>query len=142
MSGFNSKIPNVQVIDLPIIEDDRGSLSYGQYNDHIPFVPKRYFTIMDVPPNTLRGAHAHKQTHQFLVCLRGNCHITLDDGKKKDELDLNQANLGLNIPPMIWVTLSHFSSNAVLLVLASDVFSEEDYLRDYKQFLREACLSK
>lgn len=123
-------------VELPIIEDVRGCLSFAQYGDHLPFIPKRYFMISNVPANTPRGDHAHKTLRQFIVCLSGSCWITLDDGRECKEMNLNHPGVGLDVPPMTWVNLKQFSPDAVLLVLASDIFSEEDYIRNYDDFLK------
>ncbi len=125
----------VKQVAIPVCSDHRGHLSFAQYEDHVSFVPKRYFMITDVPENTLRGNHAHKECRQFLVCLSGGCKIKLDDGAQQKEVILSDPGMGIDVPQMIWVEVGHFSQNAVLLVLASDVFSADDYIRDYDQFL-------
>ncbi len=121
---------------LPAVTDDRGVLTFGQIQDHLPFAPARFFCVTDVPQGRQRGHHAHRTLHQFLVCLRGRCTVHLDDGYRSDVLRLESAQVGLYIPPMIWATQSDFSPDATLLVLASDVYCESEYIRDHGEFLR------
>ena len=132
-----NSVSNSKLVILPRIVDNRGSLSFGQFGEHLPFIPIRYFVIFDVPSKNIRGEHAHYEQHQFLVCLKGSCAVVLDDGKKKKEILLDQPDLGLHIPPMIWATEYKFTQDAILLVLASDIYDEKDYLRDYDTFLKK-----
>ncbi|MFP5265433.1 MAG: WxcM-like domain-containing protein [Blastocatellia bacterium] len=132
-----TRVPGVRVYEMPIVADLRGCLSFGQYDEHLPFAPKRYFIVFDVPSKDVRGEHAHKTLHQFLVCVKGSCSVVLDDGKNRDELLLDGPGVGLHIPPMIWATQYKYSSDAVLLVLASDVYDAEDYIRDYDKFMED-----
>ncbi|MGI8426022.1 MAG: WxcM-like domain-containing protein [Actinomycetota bacterium] len=125
----------VRIILLPRIIDLRGSLSFGEYSQHVPFVPHRYFVVFDVPSTEVRGEHAHKEQHQFLVCLKGSCNVVVDDGINRDEVGLNQPEIGLHVPPMIWATQYKYSPDATLLVLASGVYDANDYIRDYDRFL-------
>lgn len=120
---------------LPKIVDLRGALSFGETGAHLPFTPERVFLVYDVPSKEVRGEHAHKACHQFLVCVKGSVGIVLDDGDKRDEIVLDSARIGLHIPPMVWGIQYQFSSDAVLLVLASDRYSAEDYIRNYDEFL-------
>jgi len=131
-------VRNARFIHLPLIVDLRGSLTFGEFSQHLPFYPRRFFVILDVPSAEVRGEHAHKEQEQFLVCLRGSCSVVLDDGHQRDEIILNQSNVGLFIPPMIWATQYKYSSDAVLLVLASDIYDASDYIRDYDEFLELA----
>lgn len=124
-----------QLIELPLIVDLRGSLSFAEYGQHLPFEPKRYFVVFDVPSVEVRGEHAHRELHQFLVCLKGRCSVALDDGQHRDEVILDRPNVGLHLPPMIWASQYQYSPDAVLLVLASDVYKSEDYIRDYDDYL-------
>jgi acetyltransferase-like isoleucine patch superfamily enzyme/dTDP-4-dehydrorhamnose 3,5-epimerase-like enzyme len=132
------KILNVggaKIFGLPLIKDLRGSLSYAQYTDNLPFLPKRYFLVYDVPSKEVRGEHAHRNLHQFLICIYGNCAIVVDDGQNRAEIELNHPNIGLYIPPMVWSIQYKFSKDAVLLVLASDIYEADDYIRDYEEFI-------
>lgn len=124
-----------KLIELPLIVDLRGSLSFAEYGQHLPFDPKRYFVVFDVPTVEVRGEHAHRELHQFLVCLKGNCSVAVDDGKHRDEVLLDRPDVGLHLPPMIWASQYRYSQDAVLLVLASDVYKAEDYIRDYDEYL-------
>lgn len=130
-----SSIEGVKQIKLPVISDLRGDLSFAEIKQHLPFAPKRYFIVYNVQNREIRGEHAHKQLSQFLVCIVGSCSVMLDDGNKKEEYVLDNPGKGVLIPPMVWGVQYKYSSNAVLLVLASDVYDENDYIRDYDQFI-------
>lgn len=129
-------VSKAKLIRLPRIVDLRGSLSFGEYDKHLPFAPKRYFVIFGVPSMEVRGEHAHRAQHQYLVCLQGSCAIVLDDGKNRDEVVLNQPDVGLHIPPMVWAIEYKFTHDAILLVLASDVYDADDYIRSYDEYLK------
>jgi dTDP-4-dehydrorhamnose 3,5-epimerase-like enzyme len=122
-----------KIIDIPKIEDRRGNLSVIE-KEVIPFDIKRVYYLYDVPSDAYRGGHAHKEQYEFLIALSGSFEVVLDDGFEKQKVMLNKPNKGLLIPTMIWRELENFSSGAVCLVLASDVFDEADYIRDYEQF--------
>ncbi len=128
-------VERVKLIKLPRIVDLRGSLTFGEYGQHLPFIPKRYFVVFNVPSMEVRGEHAHKQTHQFLVCLKGSCSVVVDDGENRDEITLNEPDIGVYLPPMIWGIQYKFSHDAILLVLASEAYDADDYIRDYMQYL-------
>lgn len=123
-----------RIIDIPKIEDRRGNLSVIE-KDIIPFDIKRVYYLYDVPSDAYRGGHAHKEQYEFLIALSGSFEVVLDDGFEKQKVMLNKPNKGLLIPTMIWRELENFSSGAVCLVLASDVFDEADYIRDYDEFI-------
>jgi dTDP-4-dehydrorhamnose 3,5-epimerase-like enzyme len=125
----------VRLLDLPVVTDIRGTLSFGQYDTHLPFLPRRYFVVYDVPGKEVRGEHAHRALHQVLVCLRGSLAVMLDDGTSRDEVLLDGPQLGLYVPPMVWTSQFRYSSDAMLLVLASDVYDAADYIRSYDDFL-------
>jgi hypothetical protein len=128
-------LTDCKIIQLPKIEDSRGNLSFIEGAQHIPFDIKRVYYLYDVPGGSDRGSHAHKKLHQFIVAMSGSFDVVLDDGKEKKRFHLNRSYYGLYICPMTWRELDNFSSGAVCLVLASKYFSEEDYIRDYQQFL-------
>ncbi len=130
-------VEGARLVQLPHIVDLRGSLTFGEYDKHLPFDPKRYFVIFDVPSIEVRGEHAHRQQHQFLVCLKGSCSVVVDDTKSREEVILNKPNIGLYLPPMVWGIQYKYTADAVLLVLASDVYDGADYIRDYDEFARE-----
>lgn len=126
-----------QVIELPKIRDQRGNLTFLEGNNHIPFDIKRVFYIYDIPSGEDRGAHAHFDLHQFIVCLSGGLNIYLDDGHEKRTVHLNRPWVGLHIPPMIWASEGDFDPGTVYLVLASDVYRSESYIRYYELFIKE-----
>lgn len=130
-----SRVQGVKLYNLPLIEDLRGLLTFGEYDTHLPFLPHRYFVIFDVPSKEIRGEHAHKQLQQLLICIKGSCSVMVDDGQNRDEFILNQPNVGLYIPPMVWGTQYRYSADAILLVLASAAYDANDYIRDYDQFI-------
>jgi len=130
-----SKVAGVQLVELPFIPDLRGSLSFAEVGQKLPFTPKRYFIVFDVKSKEVRGEHAHRRLAQFLVCVKGSCSVVVDDGKNREEYQLDQPNLGIYLPPMIWGIQYKYSLDAVLLVLASDIYDPEDYVRDYDEFL-------
>lgn len=131
----NLQLSGVRVIELTNIEDLRGNLSVTEFEKDLPFPPKRVFWIYDVPNREVRGEHAHRSTHLFIVCLKGSCLAMVDDGLSHAEVVLDRPNLGLYIPPMIWGTQHKYSTDAVLLVFASKPYDPDDYIRDYEQYL-------
>jgi len=130
-----------KIIDLPKVSDTRGNLTFVEGNKHIPFEIKRVYYIYDVPGGESRGGHAHKRLQQFIIAASGSFDVILDDGVKRKRFHLNRAYYGLYIPPMIWRELNNFSSGAVCLVLASDLYGEADYIRDYLAFKRAVRLN-
>ncbi|UAB75815.1 FdtA/QdtA family cupin domain-containing protein [Mesoflavibacter sp. SCSIO 43206] len=129
-----STVHNIKLVEIPKIKDVRGNLSVVE-KDIIPYEIKRVYYLYDVPSDAYRGGHAHKEQLELLIALSGSFEVTLDDGKSKRSIILNKPNKGLLIPKGIWRELQDFSSGSVCLVLASDVFDEEDYIRDYNDFL-------
>ena len=127
-------VPNAKLHRMPLITDLRGSLSFGEVHQHLPFEPRRYFLVFDVPSSDVRGEHAHKRLHQFLICVKGSCSVVVDDGTHMDEVRLDTPNIGLHIPPMVWGIQYKYTTDAVLLVLASDTYEAADYIRDYDEF--------
>lgn len=127
-------LQDISLINLPVVEDARGNLAYIQPGI-LPFDFKRVYYLFDVPSNAFRGGHSHSEQLEFLIALSGSFEVVLDDGKNKKTILLNKPNVGLLIPRQIWRELQNFSSGSVCLVLASDVFDENDYIRDYNVFL-------
>lgn len=123
---------------LPLIPDLRGDLSVVEFGKTLPFQPKRCFWVFNVPSREVRGEHAHRTLHQYLLCLRGSIHVVIDDGKHRAEVALDHPNLGLHIPPLVWGIQYKYSPDAVLLVLASDVYDSNEYIRDYAEFIELA----
>ena len=128
-------VPGVRLVELPLIPDLRGSLSFAEVGKKLPFEPKRYFIVFDVKSKEVRGEHAHRRLHQFLVCVKGSCSVVVDDGKNREEYQLDQPNIGIYLPPMIWGIQYKYTADAILLVLASDVYDAADYIRDYDEFI-------
>lgn len=128
-------INDCKVVALPKITDPRGNLTFIEGNNHIPFDIKRVFYLYDVPTAEGRGAHAHRNLHQFVICLSGSFDVAIDDGEFQATIHLNRPWKGLHIPPMIWAAEVNFDPGSVCLVLASDLYIEEDYIRDYEIFL-------
>ncbi len=118
------------------VPDMRGALSVGEFEKEIPFKPLRYFLVFNVPTTETRGEHAHKKCHQFLIAVTGTVHVVADDGKNREEFILEHNNQGLYLPPMTWGIQYHYSSDAVLLVFASDYYDSNDYIRDYSEFIK------
>jgi UDP-2-acetamido-3-amino-2,3-dideoxy-glucuronate N-acetyltransferase len=121
--------------ELPKVVDIRGSLSVGEFPRNIPFDVKRYFLVFDVPSVETRGEHAHKDCHQYLICVKGTVNVVTDDGVNRQEFVLDAPNKGLHIPPMTWGIQYKYSHDAVLLVFASHYYDPQDYIRDYENFL-------
>lgn len=128
-------IEKCHIIDLPIISDPRGNLTFIESGRQIPFDIQRVYYLYDVPGGAERGGHAHKNLHQLIVAVSGSFDIELDDGRDKKIIQLNRSFQGLYICPMIWREMSNFSSGSVCMVLASNLFDEDDYYRDYNQFI-------
>jgi acetyltransferase-like isoleucine patch superfamily enzyme/dTDP-4-dehydrorhamnose 3,5-epimerase-like enzyme len=128
-------VAGVTIHRLPLVEDLRGRLSAGEFPSQVPFVPKRYFLVFDVPGKDVRGEHAHRACHQFLVVPRGSVTVVVNDGATSEEIVLDEPNRGLYVPPMIWASQYRYSGDAVLLVFASDYYDPADYIRDYDEFL-------
>jgi UDP-2-acetamido-3-amino-2,3-dideoxy-glucuronate N-acetyltransferase len=131
----SSFVSGVSIHNIPLITDLRGNLTATEFNEDFPFVPKRYFTVFNVPSKEVRGEHAHKICHQFLICLAGSCNVVVDDGENRQEFILDKPNKGIYLPPMIWGIQYKYSSDAVLMVLASEHYDSDDYIRDYGEFI-------
>ncbi len=121
---------------IPLVRDMRGNLAAREVGKGLPFVPNRYFVILDVPSKEVRGEHAHKECHQLLVCLKGSVNCVVDNGHERHEIVLDTPEKALHLPPMIWGTQYKYSQEAVLMVLASHAYDADDYIRDYETFRR------
>jgi len=122
------------IIEIPIIKDE-GFLCFAEENKHIPFPIKRFYYILDVDDGAIRGKHAHKETQQVLFCLRGSIKILLDNGSEKEEVFLDKPNQGIFLDKMMWHDMIDFKKDTLLLIIASDIYREEDYIRDYDNFI-------
>jgi hypothetical protein len=124
------------LVSLPTIKDRRGNLTPVHNSVEVPFDVKRVFYLYDVPGGEDRGAHAHKECHQFLIAASGSFEVLLNDGNVQRLVQLNRPYIGLHIPPMIWASEVNFSSGAICLVLASNTYNADDYLRQYDEYLK------
>lgn len=126
---------NPHIIQLPKVQDARGNLSFIEEENHIPFPIKRAFWIYDVPGGEERGGHAYRENEEFIVALSGSFDVVLDDGKgNAQSFHLNRSYYGLYVPNMIWRQMTNFSTNSLAMVLSSQPYDAEDYIRDYEQF--------
>ena len=132
-----TRVAGVSMIRMTRVDDLRGGLVAANFASDLPFVPQRFFTVFDVPSADVRGAHAHRQCQQLLVCVQGSVRSVVDDGTHRQEFVLDRPDFGVHVMPMIWGTQYRYSSDAVLLVLASHPYDADDYIRDHDQFLRE-----
>jgi acetyltransferase-like isoleucine patch superfamily enzyme/dTDP-4-dehydrorhamnose 3,5-epimerase-like enzyme len=131
-----TRVEGVTLHQLPRVTDLRGDLTFGEASAHIPFPIVRFFLVFGVPSEHIRGEHAHRTLHQFLICVHGSVHVVADDGKTRQEFVLDRPNVGLHLHPMTWGVQYKYSADAVLLVLASDRYNADDYIRDYAEFVR------
>ncbi len=131
MMSFNG---GIQKIDLPKIFDERGNLSFIEASKHIPFNIERVYWIYDVPGGEVRGSHAFKETHEFIVALSGSFDLVLHDGVREHKFSLNRSYYGIYIPKLTWRRLENFSTNSLALVIASKGFSVDEYIRNFDQF--------
>lgn len=122
------------LVRMHSIYEARGHLTVGEVGKGMPFVPRRFFVISDVPDEGIRGEHAHRELHQLLVCLAGSVVAEVNDGARSRSVLLDVPHVGLHIPPMVWGVQHHYSRDAVLMVLASAEYDPADYLRDFAQF--------
>lgn len=129
-------IENCKLIDLPKISDPRGNLTFIEGGQHVPFDIRRVYYTYDVPGGAERGGHAHKALNQLIVAMSGSFDVTLDDGSEKKRFHLNRSYQGLYVCPMIWRELDNFSSGSVCMVLASNLYEESDYYRNYAEFIK------
>jgi len=129
-------IANTKIIKLNIHKDMRGSLMVSEFKKDLPFIPKRIFFVYDVPNKKIRGEHAHKTCEQFLVCIKGKVSALIDNGKERNQVELDSPEKGLYIPAMIWGSQFNYSEDAILLCFASKKYDNSDYIRDYSEYLK------
>jgi dTDP-4-dehydrorhamnose 3,5-epimerase-like enzyme len=125
----------INLIDLPTLGDERGGLIALESNDSVPFEIKRVYYIIDTKKGISRGFHAHKKLKQLVICVSGSCQFVLDDGINRESVILNDPMQGLLVNKMIWREMHNFSNNCILLVIASQHYCEDDYIRNYQSFL-------
>ena len=136
LDGHSLRVRDARLIELTLVDEMRGQLVAGEYARQLPFSPRRFFVMLEVPTKEVRGEHAHRALQQVRVCLRGSCSLVLDDGREREELRLDTPNVGIYIPPLTWIAQYRHSEDALVLVLASDVYQPADYIRDYDEFRR------
>ena len=128
-------LSNCKIIKLPQIADPRGNLTFVENSKHIPFDISRVYYLYDVPGGSERGGHAHKELSQLIIAMSGSFDVVLDDGHGEKRFHLNRSYYGLYVCPMIWRRLDNFSSGSVCMVLASNLYDEADYYRDYDEYV-------
>ena len=127
-------IKGVKIIDLPKIKDSRGNLSFFENSNQIPFDIKRTYWIYDVPGGEIRGSHAFKESHEFIVALSGSFDVVLHDGEKEVKFNLNRSYYGLYVPNLLWRRVENFSTNSLALIVSSISYNSNDYIRDFDEF--------
>lgn len=125
---------NIHLIDIPKVENIQGNIAFVE-DKTVPFEIKRVYYLYDIPSYASRGGHSHKKLQQVLIAISGSFDVILDDGKSREVVTLNKPDKGLLIENNVWRELENFSSSSVCLVIASEIFSEDDYIRDYDEFL-------
>lgn len=128
---------NARIINLPKIADPRGNLTFIEGNHHVPFDIKRVYWIYDVPGGEIRGGHAFKEQQELIISLSGSFDVVVDNGTTIQKFSLNRSYYGLYVPVGMWRHMDNFSTNSLALVLASTVYNEEDYIRDYEEFRKK-----
>ncbi|KRA46638.1 hypothetical protein ASD72_05460 [Pseudoxanthomonas sp. Root630] len=131
-----SSVRGVTLHRLPKVLDLRGNLTVGEFGRSVPFDAKRYFMVFGVPNAEVRGEHAHRTCHQFLVCAHGSLAVVADDGINREEFQLDDPSVGIHLPPLTWGVQYKYSPDAVLMVFASEFYDAEEYIRDYADFIR------
>ena len=129
-------LADCKIVNLPKITEPRGNLTFVEGGRHVPFEIRRVYYLYDVPGGADRGGHAHKELRQLIVSMSGSFDVILDDGRQKQRYHLNRSYYGLYVCPMIWRELDNFSSGSVCLVLASNLYDESDYYREYEDYLK------
>lgn len=129
------KVSDCEIVELPKVHDPRGNLTFIEGNSHVPFDIRRVYYLYDVPGGAERGGHAHKDLSQLIIAMSGSFDVFLDDGTDTRRIHLNRSYQGLYVCPMIWRELDNFSSGSVCMVLASNVYDEDDYYRDYDKYI-------
>ncbi len=134
----SARVPREALLTLRLVDDLRGALVAGEHPSQLPFAVSRFFTVFGVPGPEVRGEHAHRECHQLLLAVAGSLEVICDDGFETRSYSLSRPEVALHIPPMVWGVQHQYSSDAVLLVLASHSYDPDDYVRDYDEFKRLA----
>lgn len=135
MVGWRAvSVDDCKLIELPVVHDPQGNLTFIESERHVPFEIARVFYMYDIPGGATRGGHAHRELEQLIIAMSGSFEVYLDDGSKRRSVILNRSYSGLYLPPMIWRELANFSSGSVGMVLASAYYDEADYYRNYEEF--------
>ncbi|RHD63692.1 sugar 3,4-ketoisomerase [Bacteroides uniformis] len=129
------RLSDVKIIQLPKFVDERGNLSFVEEKNHIPFKIERTYWIYDVPGGERRGGHAYRENQEFIVALSGSFDVVLDDGVEKKCYSLNRSYYGLYVPQGLWREMDNFSTNSLAVILSSTKYDENDYIRDYNEFI-------
>jgi acetyltransferase-like isoleucine patch superfamily enzyme/dTDP-4-dehydrorhamnose 3,5-epimerase-like enzyme len=135
-SATGSLVPGVMIHRLSTFSDLRGSLAVAEFPNEIPLIPKRGFLVYEVPTKDVRGERAHRRCAQFMICVSGSMSLVVDDSRRRQDILLDRRDIGVYVPPMVWTVQYKHSKDAVLLVLASDAYDPDDYVRDYEEFVR------
>jgi len=130
------KIANCKLVSIPSFRDSSGQLNVIESNNNIPFAIERIYYLHNVPKNTKRGVHAHKKLEQLIIAISGSFDITIDDGKNRKIIHMDNPEIGLYVCPKIWREIDNFSKGAVLMVLASTSYDENDYIHNYNEFIQ------
>ena len=140
VGGHPTPVRGVTIYRLPLVDDPCGLLSAAEIGRYIPVTIKRYFVVYGVPTREVRGEHAHREQHQFLACVHGDCKLIVDDGENHYKIHLNSPAIAVHIAPMVWAVQYQYSADAVLLIFSSGEYQPGDYIRDYDEFrkLRKA----
>ena len=133
---MKSEQTDMKIINLPKIEDPRGNLSFFENSNQIPFDINRTYWIYDVPGGEMRGSHAFKESHEFIIALSGSFDVVLNDGEKEMRFSLNRSYYGLYVPNLLWRRLENFSTNSLALIVSSIPYDDNDYIRDFDEFKR------
>jgi len=128
------RVRGASLVVIPQVNDLRGQTTFAEFGKELPFVAERFFFVTDVPGREVRGEHAHKTLHEFLVCLKGAMSVMLDDGTAREEIRLESPTLGLHVPPQVWRVVYKYTPDALLLSLCSHPYDPGDYIRDYTEF--------
>lgn len=142
VSDSSGTLSESRIIDLPQFTDERGSLSFAEQHEHIPFNIKRFYYLYDVPEDKTRGNHGHRELRQVMIAVNGSFEVHLDDGYKQTTVLLNDPSEGLYIPRMVWRSVEDFSDGAVALSITAQYYDEDDYIYEYNEFTESARSSQ